>query len=176
MNSLSVYNKVKGEMQTGDRLEWRSKTYIGWAIRKVTGDFFNHTSMIIRFRRFESQYLDNRFTLEALEGGIELNKLSRRLLKHKGEVYWYPLLTEYNEKRSMIGTIALDRVGIAYDYSSLTRQLFSKVSADVKKLFCSEYVFLNGRDAGLPTNMIKAPRPGKEMQALGWWDGGIRII
>ena len=35
-----------------------------------------------------------------------------------------------------------DRIGTGYDYESVTRHLFGRVSADARALFCSEYVFL----------------------------------
>jgi hypothetical protein len=181
MNELGkdfLYLTNQDDMRTGDRLEWHSNSVLGKIIRWKTGDWSNHTGMVIRFRDYEGTgKVDKRFTTEALERGVEINRLSKRLSKFDGEVMWYPLLPKFDVYRGYMGAKALDFVGTPYDVNSLLRQIYRHVPADIRKLFCSEYVFVIGRDAGLPVKAfdMKAPRPGKEMQALGWWGEGIRI-
>lgn len=168
MKDLSVYNEVKDQMKTGDLLQWHSDSLIGWAIRSKTRSNINHSGLVLRLQEYEGLER-RRFTHEALENGIVLNLVSRRLEDFDGEVYWYPLKDEWNEKRQLIGERALAFTGIKYDYSSLFTQLFSKVSANPRKLFCSEMCFLAYGFEG------KAPNPG-EMLGLGIFKEGTRIL
>jgi hypothetical protein len=59
-------------------------------------------------------------------------------------------------------------VGIPYDYQSIFHQLFGKVSADARRLFCSEYCYLAYGFTG------KAPAPA-DMPALGIFEQPIKL-
>jgi len=184
---MSLYLEYRAEISTGDALQWRSSTLLGWAIRLFAkpkkenrgraGYDVNHTSLAITFSEYD-QY--RRYTTEALEHGIDLNLLSRRLREYKGEVYWLPLMLRYNYCRPAIGKIALSHMGIDYDYKSLLRQTHSRVRPDRKQLFCSEHYFIAVR-AGFNINgvelldsMEKAPRPC-DIPDLGIFEEPIRI-
>lgn len=163
-NDLSVYLKVRDEIGTGDLIEWHSKSIIGWAIRMITRNDVNHSSLALKLDYFEG-LKDRRFVLEALEHGITLNLLSRRLEKFNGKVYWYKLKAENEGKRGMIASWALEQVGKKYDYKSLFLQLLFRVSANARKFFCSEYAYMAYRAAGMLIGMVsKAPRPGEFMK------------
>ena len=159
-------------MGTGDALQWKSNTLLGKLIRLFArptkdkidkaGYNVNHTSLIITFDEYDQH---RRYTTEALEMGIDLNLLSRRLKTFKGEVWWFPLKLKYNHIRKAIGKIALSYMGIWYDYSSLMKQTHSRVKINDKQLFCSEYyAFCVKKAMGLYTmtdldNLAVAPRP-----------------
>ena len=167
MNELNKYNLVRDQMRTGDLLQWRSNSLLGKLIRWKTGAKVNHSSLVIRMKEYEG--LERRvFTTEALEHGIILNLLSKRLQDHAGSVWWYPLKVYMNEKRQSIGEEAFRYMGIGYDYLSLFKQIIGKVNVDAKKLFCSEYVYLCYGYIG------KAPNPG-EMMKLGIFEEPTQI-
>ena len=170
---LTAYLAIRPEINTGDLLEWGSSTIIGKAIRFVTRKDVNHDSLALRFDRFDG-LLNRRFCLEALEHGIELNLLSRRLENFKGQVYWYKLKPEYNNKRSAIAGWALKQVGVKYDYGSLFKNLLGRVSTDARRFFCSEYYFMALEAVGI-LKADKAPRPG-EFKAFGIHEPRVQIF
>lgn len=159
-----MYLTFRDDMQTGDALQWKSNSFIGWAIRKKTKGDVNHTSMVINLTEFGT---DRRFCIEALDYGIDLNLVSRRLKNFDGEVYWHPLINQTEETRIVMGRYALGTLGIPYDYKSIFKQIFGKVSADAKQLFCSEMLYLAAVEAGF-SKRKKAPTPA-DIPNLGWW-------
>ncbi|KXH69833.1 MAG: hypothetical protein AM326_01800 [Candidatus Thorarchaeota archaeon SMTZ-45] len=185
--SLDLYKQYQPKLRTGDLLSWSSDSALGWLIRKFTKSDVNHSGMVIRFSDYEEQNgASRRFTLEALEHGIDLHLISRRLEKHKGCVYWHALQERFDEKRPLLGAVALKHVGVAYDYRSLFKNILGKVSAEASKLFCSEYVYLTFTQCQFTPEMSdvkammnwasgKAPTPA-DMPKLGWWDDRIRIF
>lgn len=159
MNDLSRYRVARPRIGTGDLIEWRSESVLGYTIRWVTRRDVNHSSLALKLERFDGA-LNRRWTLEALEHGITLNLLSRRLSKFKGRVYWSALRPEYDLKRLAIAGWALQKVGIKYDYGSLFKNVMGAVSVNARRMFCSEYYFLALRAAGIVAG-DKSPRPGE---------------
>lgn len=168
MNKLDKYLAVRDQMQTGDLLQWRSNSVIGAMIRWRTQSEVNHSSLIIRLKEYDDE-TKRRFTSEALEHGIVLNLLSRRLESHDGECWWYPLRDEWSGMRPIIGKNALYMLGIPYDYKSIFQQLFGRVSADARALFCSEYCYLSYGFHG------QAPTPA-EMPKMGIYKEPVLIL
>ena len=155
--NLNKYKQVKHLMKTGDAIQWRSKgAMVGWLIRFFSHGKFNHSSLVIALREY-GNLKNRRFILEAV-GEIELRILSKRLEEYNGEVWWYPLKDEYNECRDKIGEWALLQIGVDYDYGGVIRQVVGRISADVKKLWCSEFCFFAWVFGGIPLKG-KAPRP-----------------
>lgn len=173
-NNLDLYLKARDSIDTFDRLEWHSFTWLGKAIRLKTGDWSNHTGVVIRFHEYDAAGL---FTIESLEGGVDPNRLSVRLSGFRGSVRLYRLKPEYHMLRKELGEIALSMEGTKYDYGSLIKNLFGHVKMDKHRLFCSEFVKAVGVKAGLPHKNLIAPTPGHEMNMLGWWSQRpIRIL
>lgn len=174
---MTLYENVRDIIQTGDLLQWRSATALGWLIRKFSKAKDNHTGGAILFKEYQGKER-RRFTLEALEHGYVLNLLSRRLESHKGECYWHALKPEYAMFRVPIGSEMLKFCGLPYDYRSLFKQALGRVSANARSLFCSEAFYLACRDAEMPIPdewKETAPQPG-DMTKLGFWDEeGFRI-
>ncbi len=168
MNDLTTYNTVKQDMRTGDLLQWHSDTPLGWMIRAKTHSRFNHSGLVIRLAEYEGLER-RRFTHEALEYGVILNLLSRRLEEFNGECYWYPLKDEWDVKRQTTGELAMSFTGISYDYFAIAMQLFTSVQADCAQLFCSEMCFLSWGFSGV------APNPG-ELLSLGIFKEGVKIL
>jgi hypothetical protein len=155
-------------MKTGDLLQWHSDSPLGWMIRAKTHSIFNHSGLVIRLAEYEGLER-RRFTHEALEHGIVLNLLSRRLEDFNGEVWWYPLKDDWDERRQTIGERALAFTGIGYDYKAIIDQLFAPVQSDCAQLFCSEMCFLAYGFSGT------APNPG-ELLTLNIFKEGVKIL
>lgn len=173
MNKLNKYLRIRDEIDTFDRLEWHSNSLLGKAIRWKTGDWSNHTGVIIRFHEYESAGI---FTIESLEGGVDPNRLSVRLNNFNGQVRLYKLKPEFHHLRKSLGEASLSFEGIKYDFLSIARQLFHKVKLNPSKMFCSEFVMAAGIKGGLPFKGIDAPTPGQDMSKLGWWEESYKII
>jgi len=145
-------------MKTGDIIEWRSNSIVGRSIRFFSKQDVNHTSIVLNL----DQYVPNhsKFILEANAGRFELNPLSTVLEKYSGSAYWLALKPEWDDKRIGLGAWALEKVGTPYDFGSLFKNMFGRVTADARKMFCSEANFLDLVSNGIvPAG--KAPRPGE---------------
>ena len=164
MNDLSKYEMMKGLMETADVLQWHSNSAIGAAIRMRKGGDVNHTGLILRLGEYEG-FAMRRFTLEALEHGVVLNLLSRRLQDFNGKVYLRHLKPEHDGLRKEIGERALSMVGTPYDYPGIISEAFGNARIDMDKLFCSEFawVAMTGKTEG------EAPDPVEFEEALADW-------
>lgn len=143
-NDLTQYLKHREMMQTGDVLSFQSHSIIGSAIRWWTKSDVNHTGMVIRFPTYELG-CDRIFVIEAMGKRLEMNSLSERLEKFKGQTWWLSLKEEFNPIRNVIGGRALYYVGteVMYDYKGcILGNLFGRAKKDKSKLFCSEAFWL----------------------------------
>lgn len=183
MNDLTVYETIRGNIKSGDMLQYESESALGWLIRQYSRDKRfcwiipygshptpnpNHTAPLI------TDYEDKKFRvycIEALEHGPELTHTSERLKNHKGHVWYYPLLDKYDYCRTDIKFWLMDvaALKVGYDYGSIFKQMAAAVSADAKKLFCSETEFLGCKEGGkIPElqGITIAPKPAY-MPSLG---------
>lgn len=162
---MSRYDELRPEIKTGDCLLWANNTALGWLIRKFSHAPVNHASLIIRL---ELQGLKDRvWQLEALARGIEFHLVSRSLRNYGGRVYWLKLHDKYNPIRPGIAAWALPLEGTPYDYRSLFRNAVSRVNADARKFFCSEYLYMAYyRHRIVPRT--KAPTPGGLLRYAIW--------
>ncbi len=168
MMGLSLYDRVKDGMASGDLIQWGAHDLLGAIIQRATHSDVSHSSLVIRLTEYEGLER-RRFTTEALRHGVVLNLLSRRLEHHTGSAWWYPLKDEWNDKRQTIGERALSFVGIPYDFKSIAKFLFTRVSADARTIFCSELAYICYGFQG------EAPAPG-DMPGLGIFKDAVRIL
>lgn len=154
---LTNYEKYRPLMKTGDTLLYKRRNFFSWLIRLFSPGF-NHASIVIRFNEYNGQK-DRVWTLEAELPGVILTFLSRSLARFKGSVWWYPLKDEFNCKRESIGLFILEQSGKPYDFRSLFKNIFGRVNAEIRAIFCSELNFLAYKEAGILSGNI-APRPG----------------
>jgi hypothetical protein len=168
VNDLTAYNRVKDQMQTGDLLLWRSSNVLGWLIRELSRAPVNHASLIMRIQPYEGGR--KRICIaEALEHGVVLNLLSKRLQEEDAEAWWYPLNEEWAGKRGEIGERALQFMGTPYDYESLLRMALEKVKTHTDQMVCSEFCFASlGLSGDIPT-------PG-QLPGLGFFKEPIKIL
>lgn len=180
-----MYADAREAMKTGDMLLWTSRTVLGWLIRlkkpdaqdmeriravhpEIPDDYNpNHVSSVIRLSEYEGEER-HRYCLEALEHGFVLNRLSRRMESFDGDVWWFPLKSDFDPRRTDIGRNLLSYVGVPYDYGSLFRNILGHVSADARRLFCSEAYYISLGLSGT------APRPN-ELLGLGIFGRGVKI-
>ena len=158
MNDLRRYETFKPLMNTGDLIEFKTRSAVGWAIRKITKKDVNHSALLVKFDYDGCG--DRRYILEAVGRGVDLNILSKRLMRHKGSAYWSMLKKEHDDKRQKILGFALSQLGVGYDYRSILDQIVGRVSSDIKKYFCSEYVQVAYEQAGVMPVSEVALRPG----------------
>ena len=170
---LKTYLKYRNRLKTGDCILWQSRSIVGWLIRKFSKANVNHASLVISIDQY-GDLANRRFLLEALEPGIVLRLLSKRLESFKGKVWWYPLKDKYDDRRDKMGEWALLQVGVKYDYKSLFKQILGRVSADMKELFCSEFCFIDWIKSGIKLKG-KAPRPG-DIPKLKIFKKPVRIL
>jgi len=178
---MDGYLQYREQMKTGDILQWKSNTPIGFAIRFFSGAYkksgaynANHTSMIVDIET--SITTSRKFMLEAVSSGVVLSAVSRVLKKFNGELYLLPLKDEFDNKRSTLKHWAIQEVGVEYDYVGLVSQIFGRISVDVKQYFCSEYVYVAYQNANIPMNNPSglAPRPN-DIPSLGCFKPAIKI-
>jgi hypothetical protein len=99
--------------------------------------------MVLHLPEYEGEE-HRRWTLEATGHGPRMAFLSALLEKVEGECYWHQLKPEIPDlemKRNSAGCWALEQQGVVkYDFRGCLQYPFRKVSADINKLVCSEYV------------------------------------
>ncbi len=164
MLNLKVYEIARDLTKTGDLVQWHSDSLLGAGIRLRKGGVINHTSIIIRLAEYEGK--DRRvFTLEALEHGVVLNLLSRRLADYDGDAYLLRLKDKFDPLRGDMGERALACVGIPYDYLGIIKECFGNAQMGLDQLFCSETAWyaLTGKTTG------EAPDPNEIQEYLADW-------
>jgi hypothetical protein len=180
---LTNYETMRPQLKTGDLLQWRGGYPFSKIIRRGTGQYYNHSSFLIRL----PSYSDHVYSIEALENGLFLYRLSTLLQKYDGYIDVFPLKKEYYPAARGAAGWLLDRQGTAYDWSgclSNRARLYRRFglddyadkiieAANEVQLYCSESVFLAFRDGPQQfavedtiehlQNKERVPVPGNEM-------------
>lgn len=178
IKDLGQYYVYRHLMDNGDLLEFATHSFVGRMIRKITKKDVNHTALLWCVDQFKN-IKDRKFIMEALANGLELNLISARLKNYKGTIYWHSLKSEYNEYRDEVASICLLAEGriveMKYDYISLIRNSYKKVSVDVEKYsFCSEFAQWVLEESKILKKQDAALRPG-EFDNLGIYKPRIKI-
>jgi hypothetical protein len=175
-NDLTVYQAIREDIKTGDRISFHGESAFSRLIRRKTGDFINHEALVIRLTEFEGYgFEDSVYVIEAGEDGFIQQPLSQKLKAYEGQAFWNPLLDSiiryYTEEiRKKLAAAALCMRGTPYDWGGVIRRGFCEnVELDTEKLFCSEALKAVGLKAGLCAKTMIGPTPGKEVDDLKWW-------
>jgi hypothetical protein len=174
---LRLYLMYQPFMKSGDLIECRAATWLGKAIRAVTGKSVNHSSMLLRLDEYAG-LRNRRYLLEAEADGLTINILSEWLAGYDGSVWWSSLHATA-EKRDALISWAFDEMarGTKYDFKGLLQQLAGRAGLDGRRLFCSEFV----HKALVETGLIPPPADGKvlrpgEFHQLMIFDRPVRIL
>ena len=170
MNDLTLYNKLRPDIKTGDLIEWHGNTLLDRLIRLKTGQDVNHSSLVITL---ESQYCGHRVLLfEALGDGIDITFTSQRLGIASGQAYYYKIKDEFIPLIPSIEQLAFSYVGVRYDYIGIAEQLLGHVHIEKDRFFCSEFVeFCHGAQVG-----DRAYVPGELPKKMLHWESRIQLI
>jgi hypothetical protein len=170
---MNKYFAQRPNIGTGDRIACAGNSFFSAMIRMKTEQKFSHEAITMVDTRLDSVDI-----WEAVGSGFCRTPLSEWLKHYDGEVWHYPLRPQfYNNRRAMKDAAKLLR-GTPYDWPEIMRlTIVESVETDEDKLFCSEALYVIGCRAGLPNEGFrKAPVPGDDMDALGWWEPvGVRI-
>ena len=167
-NDLSLYCKYREQMKTGDLLTYDTPGAVSTMI-KWWSPGANHAGMVLDLDEFEGNEF-RRWTLEATAHGPRMAYLSKLLEDLRGECYWHQLKPEFSEaNRNAAGCWALEQQGVVkYDFKGILQYPFKLVSADMARLFCSEYVefsWIKGKI--IPFVQEQAAYKPSELPALG---------
>lgn len=156
-NDMTIYEQYRPQMKTGDALLYKSKrAFIGWLIQKFSS--FNHAGIVIRFGP-DACGVDRVWTFEAVGRGVVPAYLREKVAKYPGEIWWYPLKDEFDNRRDFMLECAETLRGTDYDFKSLLKNVLGYVSVNMDSLFCSEYWFAVARYSRVVEGDA-APRPG----------------
>jgi hypothetical protein len=172
MNDLTIYQKYRDQLKTGDALLYRGHSIVDWLILKFSKDW-NHAGLVVRLDEYKGQEC-RVWTVEATSPAVTLVLLSKKLAEYDGEVWWFPLLDKFDDRRGKVGEFALAQAGTKYDFKSLIKNILGRVTVSMRALFCSELDFLAWRDAGIVSGDI-APRPG-DIPGLGIFKEPVRLV
>jgi hypothetical protein len=180
------YSDIASLMQAGDKIEFASSGLLGRLIRWFTKQTVNHTALVSG-----TMGSTQNFVLEANAPGIELEPLIRDMQDKNTQVFWTPLLRNFDPLRPVIEKWAVSQCGTPYDYRGLLANMFGHVAADTKYDFCSEFFFCSLVAGGVLSqfkivgcqiedeygNPVPAPRPGEfEARFPGVFGDTVQII
>lgn len=154
---ITQYQKISSLIRSGDVILWKGTGLIAWTIRKFSGDF-SHASLVLRLDEFQG-LTDRRWVLEATRIGVFPNLLSNAIKLH-GKPFLYPLKNEFSDKRDILVSWGLSHVGTGYDFWGVFRNIFGYVSANLRRMWCSEFVQLDYENAKIREKENKGSRPG----------------
>ncbi|MEN6623392.1 MAG: hypothetical protein ABFD50_17830 [Smithella sp.] len=145
MNDLAKYYDIRDMMKTGDGLGFANTGLISNLIMwKTKGDAnpinnirLSHWGGLVRAGAYEGAEC-RRYTIEAMSIGFYPDILSDYIKDYPGHIYWYPLKDSWEPYRDKIGAQILSMIGVKYDWLGVTKQALLKVSANARRLFCSE--------------------------------------
>ena len=166
MRDLSQYDGLRSQIKTGDLVEFVSNKFIGRSIMAVTGRSVSHSSMVIRLPYKDSP---RRYIVEAVRTGPEFRMLSDVLQHYDGSCVWHGLKPEYDSKRDGIGEWLFHELSQhkGYDFKGVAMQLFSRVSLDARRLYCTELCEIPYIEQGIiKPDPNGARRPG-DLPTLG---------
>lgn len=153
---MVTYPEARDGFQTGDVVTFDGDHLLGWAIRYFAGPG-THTAMVVRLQDAPGRL----FLLEALEHGLALTRMSRRISNYNGRVFVSKAPATDQQRAKMAG-LALCLLGsqVRYDYLSLFRNAFRRIPLSMSRGYCTESVQYIHQAAGVLTPQATAMVPG----------------
>jgi hypothetical protein len=113
---IDLYDIYAPDMKTGDMLFYHGYKPVSNLVRAFSHGYFSHTSMVIRLAEVERAALIRRYHTEADGDRVYPGLLSRKIRSYDGEVWYFPLKDEWDEKRPDIKDRLAYMWGIPYDF------------------------------------------------------------
>jgi hypothetical protein len=177
MGIFDLYHPVRDQIESGDLIEWHTTgSTVSSLIRRFSGQDVNHSSLVIVLPdRYRVDHRDMVIIVEAVAGGIKQSYLSNVIARHHGKAYWYKLRATDEQRLTMSRWAFHEELAHkGYDYGSIFKQMFGRVSAEATKYFCSEFYQIAMKRAELISTDMAALRPG-EFSKLGLHEPAIKI-
>ena len=152
---IATYPASRAEFRTGHVVTFDGDHLLGRAIRLFAGAG-THTAMIVRLAEAPGRI----FLLEALEHGLALTRMSKRISNYNGWVYvTMPSVNDDQQQRCAELGLCLLGSRVGYDYISLFRNAVRRVPLSMGKGYCTETVQYIHQEAGLFAPQALAMRP-----------------
>jgi len=188
-NDLSKYYEVRSQIGLCDGFSWVGKGSLSKAISLWTHR--THWSQRGPEVDFEGTRENGILSYEALQGEVNLRRLSTQLANYDGECYWHPLKPELDGFRVAMHRVWYNMIGDDYDEWGLVLNAIERqeMTIDGPK-YCSEagsiavvqgiprYVleeYLPNKYLEILLNEKRALRPGG-MTLLPIWEKEVRLI
>ena len=132
----ALYPGLRPALQSGDVVTFDGDTLLGMAIRHFAGRG-SHTAMVLRIANVPERI----FLLEALEHGLTLTRMSKRISNYRGRVYVTKAPSTTYQRQAIV-EIALNMLGaqVKYDYLSLFLNAMHRVPVRMDHGYCTESV------------------------------------
>lgn len=153
---ILTYPEAREQFLTGDVVTFDGDHLLGRAIRFFAGPG-THTAMVVRLQDAPGRL----FLLEALEYGLALTRMSRRISNYQGRVYvTTPPAT--NGQPAKMAELALCLLGsrVRYDFLSLFRCAVRRVPLSMARGYCTESIQYIHQAAGVFPPQSTAMVPG----------------
>ena len=157
MDTVIYPDEIRHKIKSGHIILWKGEGLISRIIRLFSE--YSHASLVVRLDRYKG-LKDRVFLIEALATGLEPRLLSKRLKHYKGEAFILVPDDITDEVAEKITVLALEKCAehVKYDFKSLVKNIFGRVSLSARQFFCSEWVWWVRVKLGLSKNSV-APRP-----------------
>lgn len=159
------YSIARPLIQTGDLILWRGNSLLSRCIELCSE--YSHASLVVRINEYFPE-TEAVLVVEAVGTGLQFRRLSYRMEKFNGEVYWLPVECE-KDNRFAIARYALDQLfrGVKYDYLGLLANIFKRPKINPTQWYCSEFAWAVLANGGVVELGEEAPQPGDLPGRLG---------
>lgn len=157
----STYEKIRHEIKPGDVFAFGGRGVVSAVIKKATNSPVSHVGIVPFITELGSAkvvQLIESTTMEDGKSGVEIRRLSTKVAKYDGEVWWLPLKHPIPYPIQWSAEMVMQR-GKDYDAPQAIMSALDRVpdtNEDLSKLFCSELVTYGLRLAGFVDKGINA--------------------
>ncbi|MDJ0849223.1 MAG: hypothetical protein QNK04_12680 [Myxococcota bacterium] len=150
---VAEYAKVRGHMQPGDVIAFGGKGHFSEVIKWSTRSVVSHVGVILQTSRLRANaegFFNQIIESTSLDGfnGVIVSKLSRRLEKYPGEIWWLPLSQAARGRfdEDQFFDFLVEQAGKEYDLPQAIKSALDSLGSltrneeDFARFFCSELV------------------------------------
>ena len=144
------YKEARKLMLPGDVIAFGGKGLISAVIKNVTNCNVSHVGVILQTKvpttegHFINQIIESTSLGDGF-AGVQINRMSIRIKKYNGDIWWLPLSLDTRAKfdQGLFFSFLLEQVGKEYDIPQAIGSALDYIPdnrEDFDKLFCSELV------------------------------------